>query len=91
MPAPRLYRPRAQARPGAGGNIAAQPVAAAAPDGYTLLSISSAHTSAPAIHPKPQFDVGKDFADITTTASGPRLLIVTRGFSWISGARAWPE
>ena len=78
-------------RAGVGGNIAAQPVADAPPDGYTLLSISSAHTSAPAIHPKLQFVVGKDFADITTTATGPCLLIVARGFSWISGVRAWPE
>ncbi|CAN0325167.1 unnamed protein product, partial [Phaeothamnion confervicola] len=63
-------------RPGAGGNIAAQAVAAAPPDGYTLLSISSAHTSAPAIYPKLPFDVAKDFAGITMTATGPCLLIV---------------
>ena len=63
-------------RPGAGGNIAAQAVAAAPADGYTLLSISSAHTSAPAIYPKLPFDVAKDFAGITMTATGPCLLIV---------------
>ena len=63
-------------RPGAGGNIAAQAVAAAPADGYTLLSISSAHTSAPAIYPKLPFDVAKDFAGITLTATGPCLLIV---------------
>ncbi len=63
-------------RPGAGGNIAAQAVAAAPPDGYTLLSISSAHTSAPAIYPKLPFDVARDFAGITMTATGPCLLIV---------------
>ena len=62
-------------RPGAGGNIAAQAVAVAPPDGYTLLSISSAHTSAPAIYPKLPFDVAKDFAGITMTATGPCLLI----------------
>lgn len=63
-------------RAGAGGNIAAQAVAAAPPDGYTLLSISSAHTSAPAIYPKLPFDVARDFAGITMTATGPCLLIV---------------
>jgi tripartite-type tricarboxylate transporter receptor subunit TctC len=63
-------------RPGAGGNIAAQAVAAAPADGHTLLSISSAHTSAPAIYPKLPFDVAKDFAGITMTATGPCLLIV---------------
>ncbi|HEX3169092.1 MAG TPA: tripartite tricarboxylate transporter substrate-binding protein, partial [Burkholderiales bacterium] len=39
-------------RPGAGGTIAAQLVAHATPDGYTLLSVSSAHAVAPAIYAK---------------------------------------
>jgi tripartite-type tricarboxylate transporter receptor subunit TctC len=63
-------------RPGAGGNLAAQAVASAPADGYTLLSISSAHTSTPAIYPKLAFDVAKDFAGITMTATGPCLLVV---------------
>ncbi len=63
-------------RPGAGGNIAAQALATAPADGYTLLSISSAHTSAPAIYPKLPFDVAQDFAGISMTATGPCLLLV---------------
>jgi tripartite-type tricarboxylate transporter receptor subunit TctC len=39
-------------RLGAGGNIAAQALVNAAPDGYNLLSVSSAHAVAPAIYPK---------------------------------------
>ena len=64
-------------RPGAGGTIAAQIVAGANPDGYTLLSVSNAHSVAPAIYPKLPYDTVKDFAGITMTASGPALLLVS--------------
>ena len=64
-------------RLGAGSNIAAQAVAGAAPDGYTLLSVSSAHAISPAIYPKLPFDTLKDFAGITLTATAPALLIVS--------------
>src|SRR5215216_4268778 len=37
-------------RPGAGGTVAAGQVARAPADGYTLLSVSSAHAVAPAIY-----------------------------------------
>ena len=63
-------------RPGAGGNIAAQQVAAAPADGYTLLSVSSAHSIAPAIYPKLPFDTQRDFAGITLTATGPCFIVV---------------
>jgi tripartite-type tricarboxylate transporter receptor subunit TctC len=63
-------------RLGAGSNIAAQAVAGAPADGYTLLSVSSAHAIAPAIYPKLPFDTLKDFAGVTLTATGPALLIV---------------
>jgi tripartite-type tricarboxylate transporter receptor subunit TctC len=64
-------------RLGAGSNIAAQAVAVAPPDGYTLLSVSSAHAIAPAIYPRLGFDALHDFAGITLTATGPALLIVS--------------
>ena len=64
-------------RLGAGSNIAAQVVATAAPDGYTLLSVSSAHAISPAIYPSLPFDALKDFSGITLTATGPALLIVS--------------
>jgi tripartite-type tricarboxylate transporter receptor subunit TctC len=63
-------------RLGAGGNVAAQALATAAADGYTLLSVSSAHAVAPAIYPKLPYDVQKDFAGISLTATGPALVIV---------------
>ncbi len=63
-------------RPGAGGTIAAQTVAHANPDGYTLLSVSSAHAVAPAIYARLPYDARKDFAGITLTASSRYLLVV---------------
>lgn len=66
-------------RPGAGGTIAANTVARANPDGYTLLSVSSAHAVAPAVYDKLPYDTLKDFASITLTANGPALLLVAPG------------
>lgn len=64
-------------RPGAGGTIAAAAVARAAPDGYTLLSVSSAHAVAAAIYPKLPYDTSKDLAGITETASSCYVLVAT--------------
>ena len=64
-------------RPGAGGTIAAHTVARANADGYTLLSVSSAHAVAPAVYAKLPYDTLKDFASITVTANGPALLLVS--------------
>ncbi len=63
-------------RPGAGGTIAAGMVARAAPDGTTLLSVSSAHAVAAAIYPKLPYDTFKDLAGITETASSSYVLVV---------------
>ena len=62
-------------RPGAGGTIAAATAANANPDGYTLLSVSSAHAVAPAIYAKLPYDP-KELAGITLTATSKYLLIV---------------
>ena len=63
-------------RPGAGGTVAAGMVARSAPDGYTLLSVSSAHAAAAAIYTKLPYDTLKDLAGITETASSKYLLVV---------------
>jgi tripartite-type tricarboxylate transporter receptor subunit TctC len=62
-------------RLGAGSNVAAQALAASPADGYTLLSVSSAHAVAPAIYPSPPFNP-KDFSAVTLTSTGPALVIV---------------
>ncbi len=51
--------------PGAGGNIAAEYVAKAPPDGYTLYVCYGTHTVNPSLYPKLPYDAIKDFAPIT--------------------------
>jgi tripartite-type tricarboxylate transporter receptor subunit TctC len=62
-------------RAGAGGALAAQSVAKAAPDGYTLLSVSAAHVILPALSSSTIY-TAKEFAGITTTISVPSVLVV---------------
>jgi tripartite-type tricarboxylate transporter receptor subunit TctC len=61
-------------RPGAGGSIGSKMAADAAPDGYTLLSVSSGHTINPVVYKLP-YDTLKDFAGVTRTYSAPFLLV----------------
>ena len=63
-------------RPGAGGNIAAEIVAKAPPDGYTLLVCPFAFTVNPALFPKLPFDTLKDFAPVTLFAYSANFLTV---------------
>src|SRR5579872_3388353 len=51
-------------RPGAGGNIAAEAVARATPDGYTLLVCFTSHTINATLYPKLPFDPVADFSPI---------------------------
>ncbi len=56
-------------RAGAGGNIGADAVAKATPDGYTLLFNINGHAIAPAIYKSLPFDPDKDFLPITQLVS----------------------
>ncbi len=66
-------------RAGAGGSIASAAVARAAPDGYTLLVTSNAHTVNPAIYAKLPYDTLKDFTDIVPFAEQPNVMVVDAG------------
>ena len=62
---------------GAGGNMATDRVAKAAPDGYTLLlGTSGPFIIHPSLYPKLPFDPVKDFAPITQLCFTPNILIV---------------
>lgn len=63
-------------RPGAGGTVAAGMVARAAPDGYTLLSVSSAHAIAAALYSKLPYDTFADLSGVTLTAISKYVLVV---------------
>lgn len=75
-------------RPGAGGMLAAEAVAKAPADGYTLLGNSIAtHGIGPSLYPKLSFDPMRDFAPVALVASSPNVLIVGTGVA----ARTVPE
>ena len=63
-------------RGGAGGNIGAQIVARALPDGYTLLVANNSHTINPFIYKEPGYDMAADFAPISLLATSPAILVV---------------
>jgi tripartite-type tricarboxylate transporter receptor subunit TctC len=63
-------------RVGAGSSIAAEYVARAAKDGYTLYLPGSANIANAAINPKLPFDIIKDFAPIGLVNSAAVILVV---------------
>lgn len=65
-----------QNRPGAGGTIATQAVAASAPDGYTILMTNSAHSINPSLYSNLGFDTLRDFAGVAMVADSPALVVI---------------
>ena len=62
-------------RPGAGGNLAADAVAKAPPDGYTLLVSFSSHTINASPYARLPYDPVTDFTPITMVARVPSLMV----------------
>ncbi len=64
-------------RPGAGGNLGADLVAKAAPDGHTLgLAAVATHAINPWLFSKMPYDASKDFAPITQMVRVPNVLVM---------------
>jgi tripartite-type tricarboxylate transporter receptor subunit TctC len=63
-------------RPGAGGVVASQALAAAPPDGYTLIVVASGHATNPFLYEKLPYDTFRDFTPISLLASSPNILLV---------------
>ena len=64
-------------RPGAGGNIGADAVAKAAPDGFTIgIAATATHAVNPWLYSKMPYDAAKDFAPITQMLRVPNVLVM---------------
>jgi tripartite-type tricarboxylate transporter receptor subunit TctC len=64
-------------RPGAGGNLGADLVAKAAPDGLTIgIAATATHAINPWLFAKMPFDAGRDFAPITQMLRVPNVLVM---------------
>jgi tripartite-type tricarboxylate transporter receptor subunit TctC len=66
---------------GAGGTIGSARVAAAEPDGYTLLAGSmGSHVSAPVLTPNVKYNSERDFTPVGFTAHAPAVVVARKDF-----------
>ncbi len=63
-------------RPGGGGNIGAEVVVKAPPDGHTLLMSTASMAVNVTLFPKMPFDMRRDLAPISQVASAPIVIVV---------------
>jgi len=63
-------------RPGASSVLAAQVVATAPPNGYTIVMISSTTADVSALKSNLPYDLERDFAPISMVAKGPLVMVV---------------
>ncbi len=66
-------------RPGASGIIGAEIAAKAAPDGYTLVIVTSQAAIVSAMYEKLPYDLVRDFAPVSLMGSTPFILVVNPG------------
>src|SRR6185437_15007503 len=62
--------------PGAGGNLGVETAKRAAPDGYTILVVSTGFIINPSMYTKIGYDPVKDFAPISLVAASPNVAMV---------------
>src|SRR3954469_6683736 len=66
---------------GAGGTLGSARVAAAQPDGYTLLAGSmGSHVAAPILTPNVKYDSARDFEPVGLTAHSPAVIVARKDF-----------
>jgi tripartite-type tricarboxylate transporter receptor subunit TctC len=66
-------------RPGAGGNTGAELVARSTPDGYTMLSISTAHAIGQTLYQKLGYSLERDLVPVSILGSSPLITVVNAG------------
>jgi tripartite-type tricarboxylate transporter receptor subunit TctC len=74
-------------RPAGGGNLAAEPVVRAAPDGYMLLVFSASNAIDATLLDTLNFDLGRDIAPVAGLIGLPMVLLVNPAFP----AKTLPE
>lgn len=63
-------------KPGAGGVVASQSLAASPKDGYSLIVVASGHATNPYLYKQLPYDTFTDFTPIAKLASAPNMIIV---------------
>src|SRR6218665_1515648 len=74
-PPPRPSAVTVENKPGPGGNLAAEAIARAAPDGRMLLMSFTSHAINATLYPTLPFDPVKDFTALTCVATSPSILV----------------
>ena len=67
-----------ESKPGQAGSLAAETLAAAEPDGYTLLLVAGAHPATAAVYKKLKYDPVDGFAWISTASFYPFIICVRK-------------
>jgi tripartite-type tricarboxylate transporter receptor subunit TctC len=63
-------------KPGAAGNLGAEYVSRATPDGYTLLAAPSSITTSNNLYPHLSFDLQRNFVPVAMMATAPFMMVV---------------
>lgn len=83
-------------KPGASGNLGAEQVARAAPDGYTLLLVTTGHSIHPSLYKNLRYNIKTDLTPVSELTRGPMLVMVTPSLPYktvqdvIAAAKARP-